>query len=587
MVLLALFAFIAGVVTVLSPCILPILPLILSSSVGTETNKKARPFGVILGFVLSFTLFTLFLSSIVRLLGIGAESLRVFSIIVITLFGVSLLLPAFQMWMEGIFSRLTNIVPRFSNHSGFVGGFLVGLSLGLLWTPCVGPILASVISLALTGSVTFTAFLITLSYTIGTAIPMLLIMQGGRTLLMRVPWLMTHTGAIQKGFGVLMILTALAIYTNLDRSFQTWIISTFPQYGAGLTKLEDRASVRDALRDLQGKTPDSGSPATLSGELLFNLLPKGPLAPALIPGGAWINLPTGEAGSVPLTLDSLKGKVVIVDFWTYSCINCQRTLPYMKAWYSKYADKGLVIIGVHSPEFEFEKNEKNVRKAVADFGLQYPVMQDNDFATWRAYDNHYWPAKYFVDKDGYIRYTHFGEGDYDKSEQIIQSLLKETGAQNIPIAINNPEVMTYANTGETYLGYARISHFASPERVQPDITQVYTLPRLLGQNEVAYDGAWTIASEYASPSTGAALNFDFNAKEMYLVMRSKEARAPAHVRVLVDGIAQHGGGDVVNGIVTVDTDRLYQLVKLSTPGHHVLRLEFLDDHVETYAFTFG
>lgn len=577
MLLLIIFSFVAGVVTVLSPCILPVLPLILSSSVGKGEVSRSRPVGVVVGFVLSFTLFTLFLSTLVRFSGISADSLRFVSIAVIAFFGLSLLIPAFQAWMEGIFSRLTGFAPRAEGRRGFGGGLVIGFSLGLLWTPCVGPILASVISLALTGSVTLAAFFITFAYALGTAIPMLLIMRGGRELLMRVPWLLRNTGSIQKGFGVLMILVALAIYTNLDRTFQTYIIETFPRYGAGLTRLEDRASVREALENLQtsGTSEASGDERK---KPMSDSLSRGPLAPELIPGGTWIN-------SEPLALERLRGKVVVIDFWTYSCINCQRTLPYLRQWHEKYADKGLVIIGVHAPEFEFEKSEKNLRKAVEDFGLGYPIMQDNDFATWRAYSNRYWPAKYFIDKDGHIRFTHFGEGAYDESEEVIQKLLEEAGAEDVSKTVENPTYENHARTPETYLGYERIGDFASLERIVPDQEKIYTLPSSLRKNAVAYGGMWRVAHEYASPGEGAVLELDFEAKEVFLVMRPKSE--PGTIRVLVDGKVQYSGKDVEDGMVTVDTDTLYRLVDLPFPGRHTLRLEFLDENIEIYAFTFG
>jgi cytochrome c biogenesis protein CcdA/thiol-disulfide isomerase/thioredoxin len=577
MLLLITFAFLAGVVTVLSPCILPILPLILSSSLGGEDTGRARPLGVIVGFVASFTLFTLFLSTLVNVLDISADALRLFAVVVIGVFGVSLLVPQFQMFMEKMFSRLTGLAPHSTERKGFSSGLLVGFSLGLLWTPCVGPILASVISLALTGSVTLTAFFITLAYAFGTAIPMLLIMWGGRELLNRVPWLLRNTGNIQKGFGVLMILVAFAIYTNADRTFQTYIVNTFPQYGVGLTQFEDQDFIQRELNKLRGEEKEGTE--TKPGKLMSDLLPKGPKAPELISGGIWIN-------SEPLSLEVLKGKVVIVDFWTYSCINCQRTLPYLKQWHQKYADKGLVIIGVHAPEFEFEKSEKNLRKAVGDFGLTYPIMQDNDFATWRAYQNHYWPAKYFIDKDGVVRYTHFGEGAYDESERVIQQLLEEAGAESVSQAIENPTYQNYARTPEIYLGYERIKNFASPERITRNQAALYTAPTRLPRNGVAYSGEWSVMGEYAHPKKGAVLEMDFEAKEVFLVMRPMLGEA--QIKVLIDGKEQSLGEDVVQeGKVVVDSDRLYKLILLENPGHHLLKLEFLDDNAELYAFTFG
>jgi cytochrome c biogenesis protein CcdA/thiol-disulfide isomerase/thioredoxin len=575
MILLIAFAFLAGIITVLSPCILPILPIILTSSIGGVNTGKSRPMGVVIGFILSFTFFTLFLSTIVRLSGIPSETLRFVSVIVVAGFGISLLVPQFQVLVERLFSKLAGLMPNSQGKTGFGGGLLIGFSVGLLWTPCVGPILASVISLAITGTVTFDAFLITLAYSLGTAIPMFLIMLGGQNALRRVPWLLSNLGHIQKVFGILMILTAIGIFFNVDRRFQTFILNTFPQYGTGLTKFEDNELIR---RQLDKKSNNEVKKENM-GKPLFNMtIPKGPKAPELIPGGSWFN-------SNPLTLSELKGKVVIIDFWTYSCINCQRTLPYLRDWNEKYKDKGLVIIGVHSPEFEFEKNEKNVTQAIKDFKLTYPIVQDNNFATWRAYDNHYWPAKYFIDKDGYIRHTHFGEGEYDESEKVIQELLKETGASDVSSKIENPTYQVNAKTPETYLGYGRIQNFSSPEVIKKDALGTYSTPKNLDNSQVAYSGNWNIMEEYANPQKGASLTISFESKEVFLVMRTKGV--PAKIKVYVDDKLQYFGVDNIDGIVTVDKDTLYRLINLPTPGKHILRLEFEDNNAELFAFTFG
>lgn len=575
MILLILFAFLAGIVTVLSPCILPILPIILSSTMGGVSTGKSRPLGVVVGFILSFTFFTLFLSTVVKLSGISADSLRTVSVVVIAVFGVSLIVPQFQLLIEKLFSRFARLAPNSQSRSGFFGGLLIGLSVGLLWTPCVGPILASVISLAITGTITFDALLITLAYSFGTAIPMFLIILGGQNALKRVPWLLANTSRVQKVFGVLMILTALGIYNNVDRKFQTYVLNTFPQYGAGLTRFEDNQEIKkqlETLNDRQINTQGIGKPMFEISGL------KGPLAPELIPGGIWFN-------SEPLTLKNLRGKVVIIDFWTYSCINCQRTMPYLRKWWGTYKDKGLVIIGVHSPEFEFEKSVKNVTQAIKDFKLPYPVVQDNDFATWRAYNNRYWPAKYILDKEGFIRYTHFGEGAYDETEKVIQDLLKEAGAKDVSSQINNPTYEVQTKTPEIYLGYDRIEGFASLEPIVQNSFSIYTLPKMLESNKVAIAGSWKISEEYANPKKGASLLLNFESKEVYLVMRT--IGQPAKLRVFIDDEMQYYGEDNNQGTVTVDSDTLYRLIKLPTPGGHILRLEFDDDNAELYAFTFG
>lgn len=485
------------------------------------------------GFILSFTFFTLFLSSIVKQFGIPSDTLRNFSVIVIALFGLSLLIPRIQLWTEGLFARVANLIPSSAGKTGFGGGVVIGLSLGLLWTPCVGPILASVISLAITGTVTSDAFYLTLAYSLGTAIPMYLVIISGRSLFTKVPWLLSNTGKIQKAFGLIMIITAFAIYQGLDRNFQTYILTKFPQYGAGLTKFEDKAFIKSELEDMSTKEAKLARP--------------GNLAPELKVGGEWLN-------TDPLAIAQLKGKVVLVDFWTYTCINCIRTIPYLKSWDEQYRDKGLVIIGVHAPEFEFEKKLTNVAKAVQDFGITYPVMQDNDFATWRAFRNNYWPAKYLIDAHGNIRYTHFGEGEYDQTEMAIQQLLKESGAQvKVESMVVAPP--SYGRTPETYLGSARGG----------------------GESYLSLTGTWKQSKEYNAPSAGAKLNLKFDAKSVYLVMRS--TGADAVVKVYLDGVYTKD--------VLINSDTIYTLVDLDIPGRHKLELEFVGGNAELFAFTFG
>jgi cytochrome c biogenesis protein CcdA/thiol-disulfide isomerase/thioredoxin len=571
MILLMSFAFLAGVVTILSPCILPLMPIILS---GSATGSKRTPFGIVVGFILSFTFFTLFLTSIVRLTGLSPDFVRGIAVVVILGFGLVLVVPRLNELFERVAAVIAtkgaNLRSKGASTSaepGFFSGILIGISLGLIWTPCVGPILASVISLALTGSVNTQAFLITLSYSVGTAIPMLAILHGGRALIQKVPWLLRNLGTIQKVFGWLMIVTAVAIAFNFDRKFQTFVLEQFPNYGAGLTSFEENASVKQAL---DSKMP-IGAEAGDSG---------GDKAPDLIPGGEWLN-------SKPLTLSELRGKVVLVDFWTYSCINCIRTFPYLKAWHEKYADQGLAIIGVHTPEFEFEKKAGNVRKALKDFDIQYPVMQDNDFATWKAYGNRYWPAKYFIDHKGNIVSSHFGEGDYDGSEELIQKMLKEAG-RSVAGEIKNEPYQIYSATPETYVGALRIDRFASPESLTQDQEAIYTFPKALGGNEIAFDGKWLAKDEQSSPRQGARLRIDFKAKRVFLVMRPSGTE-PGKAKITLDGgpTTTQAGKDATGGIVTIDGDRLYELVDLAEPGRHVLELEFLDSNTEVYAFTFG
>lgn len=568
MAILIFFAFIAGFVTILSPCILPILPIVLSSGL---SGGHRRPLGVVTGFIISFLLFTLFLSVIVKATGISADVLRSVSVVIIIIFGASLLLPQFQLFMEKLFTKLSSsISPRASQGTGFFGGFILGLSLGLIWTPCVGPIIASVITLAATSTVTGSAVLITFAYSLGTAIPMFAITYGGRALLQKVPWLLKNTGNIQKVFGILMIVVAVGIFFNLDRKFQAYVLEIFPQYGTGLTALEDNKAVQNQLKNVSEEK-------TLKDTVNNMVYPD---APDFIPGGDWLN-------SKPLTMRELRGKVVLVDFWTYTCINCIRTLPYLKSWYEKYSNLGFVIVGVHTPEFEFEKDVDNLKNAIKDYGLKYPVMQDNNYDTWKAYENHYWPAHYLIDKNGKIRYTHFGEGEYDTTEKTIQKLLNETGAK-ADKKIDNQKYSVESQTPETYLGYERMSGFASQDQIVHDSSSSYSLPKELDQNNFAFGGNWIVEKESAMPQKGAVLEYNFNAKNVYLVMTPE--KNSSRVKVYLDGevvSSSSKGEDVIDGIITVNSNRLYRLINLPSSQKHILKLEFLDGGISVFAFTFG
>lgn len=540
MLILLLFAFIGGIITVLSPCILPLLPIILSSTAG---GGRKRPLGIVAGFILSFTFFTLFLSTIVQATGISANALRNTSVFILIIFGLTLIIPKVQAQIEKLFVYFTRFTPNSQNKTGFSGGILIGASLGLLWTPCVGPILASVISLAISGEVTGSAFLITLAYSAGTAIPMFGIIVGGRTALTRVPWLVRNSGNIQKAFGILMIITAIGIYQNVDRKFQSYILEKFPQYGTGITAIEDNEFVQNALN---GSTQNSD----MIGKPMNEVTDIGnyPIAPEIVSEGQWFN-------SEALTIKELteQNKVVLIDFWTYSCINCIRTLPYLRDWWSKYEDDGLVIIGVHTPEFEFEKDPENLQEAINDFDIKYPVVQDNDYKTWRAYNNRYWPAKYLIDKNGRIRYTHFGEGEYDETEEMIQKLLSEDG-EEVSEVINNPDYEIASRTPEIYLGSQRYN----------------------GQAYTSFSGDWEQTEEYIESTEGSVIELKFFSKDVFLVMSSEEE---TNVKVFLDG-------EEIDS-VEVMKDKLYELVKLEEPGEHTLRLEFLNSGLKAFAFTFG
>jgi len=606
MIVLLAFAFISGVITILSPCILPVLPIVLSGGVG---GGKARPFGVLAGFVVSFTVFTLTLSAIVQALGIPVGALRIVAVVLIILFGVVMLVP----WLRDRFELLTAWIarrpsapaqssgagPGMPRQDGFWGGVVVGLSLGLIWTPCVGPIMASVISLALTQHVDGGSVSITLAYTLGTSLPMLGVMLGGRALLNRVPALTRNTGRIQKAFGALMIVIGVAIGFGWDRQFQTFILRTLPGYGTGLTAIEKAAPVQSALKS-RDVVPANAMRKPGSAAGVFQAPEVAPenailgdygAAPAFLSNGTWFNTEglsaapgqTSQGGSMPLTLEGLRGKVVVVDFWTYSCVNCVRTLPYLKAWYDTYRDKGLVIVGVHTPEFEFEKSTANVSRAIHDLGVTWPVVQDNDYVQWSAYANQYWPAHYFIDAKGRVRYFHFGEGEYNVSEKVIQALLKEAGA-SVGGLVSRPDTPIETQTAETYLGYDRGKGFASAVAPVADAPVDYRPARRPGNGEWNLGGTWTITPQYVLPAASGTLQLGFNARKVFLVVEPVDRGGS--ISVFVDDVPGTDTIDVKKGAVAPRESRMYQLVGLTEAGPHVLRLE-VKGRLRLFAFTFG
>ena len=571
--LLITFAFMAGVVTVLSPCILPVLPVVLSGSVD---GGKSRPWGIIAGFITSFTVFTLTLGLITRALGIPADALRILAGITILVFGIVMIVPSLKERFSSFASTLSTIEPGRhpggrSTANGFRGGFALGTSLGLVWTPCVGPIMASVIALSISGQTDAGSVFITLAFSAGTAVPLFLIMKGGRGLLKRFSFLANNTDRIQKLFGSLMILTAVALFTGADRQFQTWVLDIFPNYGTGLTALEERESVRQALDlrapDSQGPIPDFSADYRMDGKV----------DPLSLGSGAWINSP-------PLASSDLQGKVILVDFWTYSCINCLRTLPYLRAWHEKYKDAGLVIIGVHSPEFAFERSETNVRKAASSLGVSWPVVMDNDFGIWQAYSNRYWPAHYLYGTDGKLVQKHFGEGAYEETERLIQSLL----GISAPVAateITGSAPIAKDRSPETYLGYGRMDRFWNPDSLQKDLAVDYGLPaKDIALDHWGLEGVWTVGYQSAVPEAGSVLVFHFEAAEVYLVMNPLPGE-PVLAFVTVDGQPAEGA-DVQAGLLNLDGDRLYRIFQDTEPVSGIIRIEFRG-RAEVYAFTFG
>ncbi len=540
MLILLGVGFLAGVVTAISPCILPVLPILLA---GGATGRK--PVRIVAGLVLSFTVFTLSAAWLLGKLGLPEDFLRNLAIALLFLLAATLLVPRLALWLERPLAALTRFRP-----AGAGGGFLLGAGLGLVFVPCAGPVLATVTVVAANEDVGFRALLLTLAYALGAAVPMLLVAYGGSRAAGR---LRAHAGALRTAAGVVIAAVALGLVLHADDRLATLT----PGYTDFLQrKIEANGSAQRELARVRG-----GGRALAAGRPAADGLPDYGPAPELVPGGRWFN-------TRPLTQRGLRGKVVLLDFWTYSCINCLRTLPHLEAWDAAYRRQGLVVLGVHTPEFAFEHVASNVSAAIKRLGIRYPVVQDNDFGTWNAYGNQYWPAEYLIDKQGRVRNVHFGEGKYDETEQLIRRLLAAKGPQAHTVPDSTPHGL---QSPETYLGYQRAERYDSSGLARNRF-QRYRFAATLPQNALAYDGTWKVEAERAIAGPSARLRFHFLAGKVYLVLGGKGT-----VDVLVDGKPTR--------TVRVDANKLYTL-RDGPDTDGLLELRF-SPGVEGYAFTFG
>jgi cytochrome c biogenesis protein CcdA/thiol-disulfide isomerase/thioredoxin len=591
MVLLILFGFVAGAGTALSPCVLPVLPVALSAG---ATGGRRRPLGIVVGLALSFTFATVALAYVISALGLPNDLLRKLAIAVLLAFGVTLMIPPLAARVEASMSRFSGRAGVAGGGDGFWSGTAVGASLGIVYAPCAGPILAGVIIVSTTQTFTLGRLAVALSYGIGSAVVLHSLMPGGRRL--TAPLARRGVG-LQIAMGAVMVVVALAMARDYDVRFQNEIASSLPSFLVNPTeRLEESAAAKSALSDIRGEEPHGvGAEASSAAAALARTeerrrsepsagsgLPVLGDAPEFVGNQQWFNTP----GEGPLTLRSLRGRVVLVDFWTYSCINCLRTLPYLTAWDKTYRKDGLTIVGVHSPEFPFEKDAGNIAEAIERNGIRYPVVQDNDLATWSAYGTQYWPSEYFIDAQGRVRFAHFGEGEYDEKERIIRELLAEAGR---PVAkrgsgAHGIEASAGVTTPETYLGAARAERFTNPT-LSPG-THDFARPAAPGPNEFAYTGRWRVTLDSAT-AKGGSLRLNFGARRVYLVLGSPGRSR--RVRVLLDGQpipAGLAGADVHDGVANVSAQRLYELVDLPRVGNHLLQLE-PEAGVTGYAFTFG
>jgi cytochrome c biogenesis protein CcdA/thiol-disulfide isomerase/thioredoxin len=576
MALLLLFALVAGFATCFSPCALPVLPVALS---GGATGGRRRPLGIVTGLVFSFTFSTVALVYLISALDLPNGILRTIAVVVLALFGLSLIVPAASARIEARLSRISR-APRSATQGGFISGLPIGVSLGFLYAPCAGPILAGVITVSAAQTFTAGRLAVATAYALGSALALYAIMLGGRRLTRRI---VAQSGRVQQAIGIVMLCVAVLVFANVDVRFQTAIAGKLPTFLVSpADRLERSGAIRGAIAAARGRQA-----ATATGEheaTLGKSLPVLGMAPDFVDNQHWFNTP----GDRPLTIRQLRGRVVLVDFWTYTCINCIRTFPHLKALDAKYRRDGLTIVGVHSPEFPFEKDASNVAASIEQNGLRYPIAQDNDLATWSAYGNQYWPADYLVDAQGRIRYIHFGEDDYEQNEKAVRSLLAERGARKLG-RLTHPSIQRPSSnlrTPETYLGAARAAGFVNGP-ITPGNHTFHSGTVALSPNSLAYNGSWRISSESAVAGRGARLRLDFTARRVFLVLGSLARRRS--VRVLLDGRplpARLAGADVHRGVATVERQRLYRLVDLPHVERHVLTLE-PEAGIAGYAFTFG
>ncbi|MGF6515520.1 cytochrome c biogenesis protein CcdA/thiol-disulfide isomerase/thioredoxin [Pseudomonas sp. BT76 TE3572] len=589
---LLVLAYLGGVLTIVSPCILPVLPFVFART-GQPFMKSGLPLlaGMALTFALVASLAAVGGGWVVQVNQYG----RWLALLFVALFGLTLLLPRLA---ERLTRPLVAAGSRLSEAAGADkrprpgASFLIGVATGLLWAPCAGPILGLLLTGAALQGASIATTLLLLAYAAGAATSLAVaLLLGGKVFAA----MKRSIGAgewLRRGLGAMMLAGVAAIALGLD----TGILARVSTASTG--GIEQALVGRLAGKSPNGsgammaQVPSSGSVMKAADKAPDALPIEGNLPP-LDGAVQWLNSP-------PLTAQALKGKVVLVDFWTYSCINCLRTLPYVKAWAEKYRDQGLVVIGVHAPEFAFERDVGNVTKAMKDLGINYPVAIDNDFKVWRAFNNQYWPAHYFADAQGRIRYHHFGEGEYAESERVIQQLLREAGAAKVADGLINASAegvqlapdMNEVQSPETYVGYQRAENFVPETSLVPDKVSAYSAPSQLALNDWSLAGQWNVGSERATSSAPASrIVYRFHARDLHLVLGPGTDGKPVRFKVLIDGKVPgdaHGTDVAPDGSGSVTEQRLYQLVR-QTGGvtDRTFSIEFLDSGVSAYAFTFG
>jgi cytochrome c biogenesis protein CcdA/thiol-disulfide isomerase/thioredoxin len=600
MLLLMLFALLAGAGTAITPCVLPVLPALLSAG---AAGGRRRPLGIVLGLAITFTIAIVALASLVKGVGLAASGARDLAIVVLIAFGVVLLIPELSQRLEAPMSRLARFGPK-TRGSGFWSGLGVGGALGFVVAPCAGPILAAVTSVSASSGATPKIVVVALCYAIGLSAVLLVYAFAGRAVIDRIRRTMSGR-VVERTLGCILVATAVAMVFNLDVRFEDTLAqnTSLPAIFTDPTRsLENSDAVQNRLASLrppsqfaerQAKAEADAKPTaahvgvSIPGVRTPSLSVLG-VAPQFTGTEDWFNTP----GNRPLTLSQLRGHVVLADFWTYTCINCIRTLPYLKRMYATYHRYGLDIVGIETPEFTFEQEASNVRQAIAGDGIRYPVVQDNHYDTWNAYHNQYWPAEYFIDAQGKIRHIKFGEGDYEQDEAVIRQLLFEAGAHHLPPPVTPGAIQPSKGlaTPETYIDPERASAYgekwSQPLKAGTNTYQGTTRPSI---NEFSLNGTWKLDKQSATAvSAGASISGQFQAQHVYLVLTSA-GNVPRRATVLLDGKpipASQAGADVHDGIVTVRGQRLYSLVSAHYDETATLTVK-LPPGMSAYDFTFG
>jgi cytochrome c biogenesis protein CcdA/thiol-disulfide isomerase/thioredoxin len=559
---LFVIALLGGAASVLTPCVLPLLPAILAVSAG---EGRRRVWGIVAGIELSFFLIAILLAKAISSLGLPPDILRWVAAALLAAFGLVLIVPKLEDAFARATSRLTARLPqRNITGSGFGAGFASGLPLGLVWAPCAGPILAGITVAASTSRFSSRTVLTMFGYALGMIGPLAAVIFGGRKLSLRLRTALGGGRRVLLPMGLVLVATAALIAFGGLNALNNLIankinLTSTPTAALERKALSSRTSAKPAsMRVSRSELEANGYPAA---DVLKDL----GTAPEVAGISHWFNTDGRK-----LSIESLRGKVVLVDFWTYSCINCIRTLPHLRALYARYAKDGLVILGVHTPEFEFEKDAGNVGTAVKDFHIAYPVALDPSYATWNNYYNHYWPAHYLIDRNGVIRSVHYGEGAYVETERNVRRLLGLKG----PTSGHDHDVIE-ANTPETYLGYGRAERFQNRDSGAPrlihDQQADYVAPGNLGPDIWTYTGSWTVGEESAVAGRDAHIDLHFRSRKVFIVAGGKGT-------IRASGV--NGAKDVV-----VDGDRLYT-VRSGSYADDVIRLG-VSSGVSVYAFTFG